>query len=874
MLKCRFASATLLMGCLSCLGLGVSACGTERGGQGSENLGSSAAAVVTCNAGTCTCPGGWKLDPRDLEGYADQISAYPGDTINFYVNNPADGTPNVHVDFLRYGPSGSGDVGAPEHASPQPLETSAAGVPIDIPATQQCIPDPYVASADMDWVKAFSITVPTWASGLYSAHITDANGINGSNVMFVVKDIASQRKPVVVLASTNTWEAYNEWPFQFNLYDGGSGVYAGEYNVSFLRPNTLAEPDAWDIGGPGATPAGTYPKFGMDYVRTEHLAAGEIRLLRWFELSGVPYSLISDFDLDQMGRSAPVDPRDSPLSPINSPTLVISTHNEYWSQSMYDALAAFERAGGNVISLSGNTIGHRVYVYGENTDSEGTFESGSPGTATWRLIKKGDPSSTGVNPWDWTPDQRAGVLAVAYEDRDNPPQCNPFVISTAGRAASHWAFGTIPGIFGGASVGIAGEDAVVATLDGEIAGVRSYCSNTGVWAGGAAGWEVDGFPAVPHLARTYNRIASDSVMGAAMAYRRQTAGQVFAAGSITFGQSLLYDFYHANQLSRVMSNVLTRFSSPSFSDFNSDGVADVLAWKSGPNPALVPYFGTSTAGGVSFNQGANISPAPGKTWASYSSLISIGDFDSDGHSDVLALGTDASWYMYCGLGNGTFCDSSTACPFSRCAAIKVPLIDSGWSSTLFRFFAGVGDMDGDGRPDMLAVTTSSTSWPSSKRNVALLYRGDGVGGFVQDGGTVADYLVATDWSGYNTVVPVGDFDGDGNADLIGRSNGGYLDLFLGRGDGRIVRWSSPCVGTTPCPHIDGGWGTIAGFAPVGNLWGDQVPVANLITTAGTGALVRLFKADVTHPGLFVQNGGPTVAGTTALGAYSKLLGVW
>ena len=51
-----------------------------------------------------------------------------------------------------------------------------------------------------------------------------------------------------------------------------------------------------------------------------------------------------------------IDRNPAILNAMDYPTLIISTHNEYWSEAMVSALRSYERQGGNVISLSGKKI--------------------------------------------------------------------------------------------------------------------------------------------------------------------------------------------------------------------------------------------------------------------------------------------------------------------------------------------------------------------------------------------------------------------------------------------------------------------------------------------------------------------------------------
>src|SRR5204862_245063 len=124
---------------------------------------------------------------------------------------------------------------------------------------------------------------------------------------------------------------------------------------------------------------------------------------------------------------------------------------------------------------------------------------------------------------------------------------------------------------------------------------------------------------------------------------------------------------------------------PPTADFDADGHADIL-W-------------TTSSGGVAISMMMNATSIPGATiihntviqnsavpgW----SIAGVGDFNGDGHSDILwttASGGVAIWIM-----NGATIIGNTVIQKSA-----VP----GWS------IAGVDDFNGDGRSDILWTTAS------------------------------------------------------------------------------------------------------------------------------------------------------------------------
>jgi hypothetical protein len=93
---------------------------------------------------------------------------------------------------------------------------------------------------------------------------------------------------------------------------------------------------------------------------------------------------------------------------------------------------------------------------------------------------------------------------------------------------------------------------------------------------------------------------------------------------------------------------------------------------------------------------------------------------------------------------------------------------SGWKG--MDMLTGVGDLNGDGRADLVARTPANGKlW---------LYPGNGKGGFgkallIGNGG----------WNVMTSITGVGDFNGDGKADLIAVERGGKIWLYPGTGKG-------------------------------------------------------------------------------------------
>ncbi|MFJ9909819.1 FG-GAP-like repeat-containing protein [Streptomyces sp. NPDC101152] len=121
------------------------------------------------------------------------------------------------------------------------------------------------------------------------------------------------------------------------------------------------------------------------------------------------------------------------------------------------------------------------------------------------------------------------------------------------------------------------------------------------------------------------------------------------------------------------------------------------------------------------------------------------------------------------------------------------LISGGWNS--MNALTRHGDLNGDGTEDLLARDTSGKLW---------LYPGTGHGTFG------ARKSLGSGWKSMATLTATGDLNSDGHGDLLARDTSGKLWLYPGTGHGTF--------GTRKL--IGGGWGQISTFLSVGDVNGD------------------------------------------------------
>ncbi|WP_331447490.1 VCBS repeat-containing protein [Streptomyces xanthochromogenes] len=110
-------------------------------------------------------------------------------------------------------------------------------------------------------------------------------------------------------------------------------------------------------------------------------------------------------------------------------------------------------------------------------------------------------------------------------------------------------------------------------------------------------------------------------------------------------------------------------------------------------------------------------------------------------------------WLYLGYGNGTMT-----------SRIKV---GAGWDA--YTQIAGKGDLNGDGKADIVARDKAGVLW---------LYKGTGN----YSAPFAPRTKIGGGWNAYNTLVSTGDVDLDGRTDLIARDTNGGLWLYKGTGN--------------------------------------------------------------------------------------------
>jgi hypothetical protein len=387
-------------------------------------------------------------------------------------------------------------------------------------AVMQVLPDGHFVETGVSWdnghgVHRQFVTAPE-RSGLYYFH---ARGESGAFFSFPL--VVAPRRPgaaVAVLASTNTWNAYN--PFggrsnyvlaaalsdlpivnsktdlpRFRLTDYGEWKSAVEFaSLSFDRPEPYnLVPEQVECTDP------------IEGRQACHLAPAEWRLLGWLEREHFAHDLYSDYHL----HTGELD-----LDAYR--VLVLNTHPEYWSAEAYWRVKrwVFER-GGRLAYLGGNGLNCAVEYLDDG-----------------RAMRC-------LNAWPLGPESRfhahveseANLLGVVFTD-PGAMTVAPYEVLEP----EHW-------IFAGTGLG-----------RGDRFGLWTLHERYG---DGASGHETDKVsPHSPAGVRPLARGLNPDDGGAHLVcFETPGGGAVFSAGSITFPTALLCD----GPCSTITANVLRRF---------------------------------------------------------------------------------------------------------------------------------------------------------------------------------------------------------------------------------------------------------------------------------------------------------------------------
>ena len=406
-------------------------------------------------------------------------------------------------------------------------------------AVMQLTPDGDYTQTGVQWNKlgwgtpshTQFVTAPE-RTGLYYLWAKTPSGCEFSFPWVVAP--AKPTAKIAVLASTNTWNAYNNFggrsnyinadrlpdepvvnarleleryrhPSSFGTWRFRDEEYAP---LSFERPephNHFLDPGEVADSVQGRVQCGQAP--------------GEWRLLGWLEREGYEYDLYAEAQL-----------HDGTLPLDTYRVLVLAVHPEYWTREMYSRVKqwVFER-GGRLVYLGGNGLNCEVTLHPDGTMRCLTHVNSIAGEMGGHSLE--NPSLEYESRMHRTFESEANLLGVVCTSSGLMTAAPYRVID-----ASHWVF---------ESTGL---------RNGDLFGRHTLHERV---PGGASGHETDkrssSSPAnTLLLAKGIN--ADDG--GAEIVYHEPgKGGAVFSVGSITWVPALLADAH----VSRITHNVLDRF---------------------------------------------------------------------------------------------------------------------------------------------------------------------------------------------------------------------------------------------------------------------------------------------------------------------------
>jgi Bacterial Ig-like domain (group 2) len=267
---------------------------------------------------------------HEIEGYASLVSVNRGDPISFFVNT-AD--PTFTLEIFRMGWYG----GAGARLLTPGVKLAGTVQPIPTP-------DPTTGLVECQWLNPYTITItadaqdPTdWASGVYLVRLIGNTSGKQSYIIFIIRDDA-RASTYLFQASTNTFEAYNNWGGK-SLYAWNSSNGVAAINVSYNRPFALGNQPI-SAAGVGAG------EFLTNFqLLSETPAVGWCYpMLRFLEREGYDVGYISD-----------VDAHENSALLLSHKGLLVVGHSEYWSWQMRSNVQAARDAGVNLGFFSSNT---------------------------------------------------------------------------------------------------------------------------------------------------------------------------------------------------------------------------------------------------------------------------------------------------------------------------------------------------------------------------------------------------------------------------------------------------------------------------------------------------------------------------------------
>ena len=333
-------------------------------------------------------------DPGDpqLWAFTDRWSYAPGETMRVHVSATL---AKFDVEIWRDG------------AERTPLRTIN-----DLPGAFHQTPDDCSVTG-CGWPMAFEIVIPqNWRSGGYIIGLS-GGGLEYHHLILVRAD-PGREAPLLLVASTGTWAAYNDWGGS-NHYEGITGPDHNQFSprVSIHRPFSrgfVVLPE-----GAPRVPLRTPPVMGAA-LRHPHVewayangyskkyasagwASYDRHFVRWAEAAGYAVDVCALHDLQIQ-----------PELLKGYACAVFVGHDEYWTKEQRDAVDAYVDGGGHAARFAGNFLWqtrleddgttHVCYKYRARAEDPLYHSTDRSRTTTaWESLEVARPGATtfGVN---------------------------------------------------------------------------------------------------------------------------------------------------------------------------------------------------------------------------------------------------------------------------------------------------------------------------------------------------------------------------------------------------------------------------------------------------------------------------------------------
>lgn len=402
-------------------------------------------------------------------------------------------------------------------------------------ANRQILPDGDFTQTGVHWNETGYAARPAIAaperSGLYYFH-----AVTRSGQFFRFPLVVAPKEPladIAVLASTNTWNAYNNYGGRSNYVNS---TRLPDVPVVYSRQDL----DRYQDNTPFGTWRFTDEEYSpLSFERPEPgnhifdepepespvqgrvqcgLAPGEWRLYAWLERQGFSYDLYAEAQL-----------HDGTLDLDRYRVLIIAVHPEYWTREMYISVKRWvTERGGRLMYLGGNGLNCEVVLKDDATMTCRTHLRSVSG-------EMGGRSEDGAVEWESrmhrTLESEANLLGVV---------CTETGIMTAAPYrvvdASHWVY---------ENTGL---------CEGDLFGEMTLHERI---PGGASGHETDKRSASsPRNTVLLAKGTNPDDGGAEMVViEHENGGAVFSVGSITWVSALFTD----RSVATITTNVLRRF---------------------------------------------------------------------------------------------------------------------------------------------------------------------------------------------------------------------------------------------------------------------------------------------------------------------------